>query len=147
MGVVFVGIPIYTLAKYRGMGEAVKDLRSAGIVSRLKSVDSQLLDLGDVDCPVIDRDTGLENTQNFEQFLDGTNRVQKKLSHGLDPSKLTFCLGGECAFIVGSLAALKTVHKGKPGIVWIDAHGDFNTPENNSVGVRGRNALGARVRP
>src|SRR5215472_5280160 len=124
MGIVFVGIPIYTLAKYRGMGEAVKVLRTAGIVNRLRSVDSQLSDLGDVDCPVIDRDAGPENTHNFDQFLDGTDRVRKKLSHGLDSSKLTFCLGGECAFIVGSLAALKTVNKGRPGMVWIDAHGD-----------------------
>src|SRR5262249_4513586 len=100
MGIVFVGIPIYTLAKYRGMGEAVKALRMAGIVNRLKSVDSQLSDLGDVDCPVIDTDTGAENTHNLDQFLDGANRVREKLSHGLDPSRLTFCLGGECAFIV-----------------------------------------------
>ncbi len=130
MGLTFVGIPFYSLARYRGMGEAVGSLRNAGIVQRIESADSDVTDLGDVDCPVIERDHGPRNLQNFEEFLEGTRRVKDKLSYGIDPSTLTLCLGGECTFIVGSLAGLKTAYKGKPGIVWMDAHGDFNTPEN-----------------
>lgn len=137
MGVVFAGIPFYTLAKYRGMAEAVRTLRAAGILEQLRSVDSHLLDLGDVDCPSIKSDTGPRNIHNMEQFLDGTNKVKVKLSRGVDASKLIFLLGGECAFVVGSLAALKTVHKGRPGMVWIDAHGDFNTPETTPSGFIG----------
>ena len=70
MGIVFVGIPLYTMAKYRGMAEAVGTLRAAGILDRLRDVDSQLVDLGDVDCPVIERDAGPGNVHNFEQFLE-----------------------------------------------------------------------------
>ncbi len=112
------------------MGEAVKNLRNAGILQRLGSTDMDVTDLGDVNCPAIGRDHGPRNLRNFEEFLEGTRKVKDRLSRGIDPSTLTFCLGGECTFIVGSLAGLKTVYKGKPGIVWMDAHGDFNTPEN-----------------
>jgi arginase len=119
------------------MAEAVKTLRNAGIVDRLRSVDPQLLDLGDVDCPVIDRDSGSEKIRNFEGFLEGTRRVKQKLSHGPEPSRVTFCLGGECAFVVGSLAALKSIYPGRPGMVWMDAHGDFNTPETSPSGFIG----------
>ncbi len=94
-------------------------------------------DLGDVNCPAIERDHGPRNLHNFEEFLEGTRRVKDKLSKGLDGSKLTFCLGGECTFIVASLAGLKVVHKGRPGIVWLDAHGDFNTPETTPSGFIG----------
>ncbi len=137
MGLVFVGIPFYTLAEYRGMSEAVGSLRQAGILNRLKSADSDIVDLGDVTCPTIDRDHGPKNLQNLEEFLEGTGNIRDQLSHGLDQSKLTFCLGGDCAFIVGTLASLKTVHQGRPGMVWMDAHGDFNTPESSPSGFIG----------
>jgi arginase len=137
VGVVFVGIPFYTLAKYRGMAEAVGSLRNAGILKRMKSADDDIIDLGDVNCPVIEKDHGPRNLYNFEEFLEGTRRVRERLSYGLDKSKLTFCLGGECAFIIGALTSLKTVHKGKPGMVWMDAHGDFNTPETSPSGFIG----------
>src|SRR5437667_34575 len=93
MGVTFVGIPFYTLAKYRAMGDAVSNLRKAGVVQRIKSVDNDLVDLGDVDCPSIVRDHGPKNLRNFEEFSEGTRRVKDKLTGLVDPSRITFCLG------------------------------------------------------
>jgi arginase len=120
------------------MGDAVKSLREAGPVERIRLADNDLADLGDVDCPSIERDHGRRDLRNFEEFLEGTHRVKDKLSGRIDSSRITFCLGRDCAFVPGSLAGLKTVYKGKPAIVWLDAHGDFNTPETSSSGfIRG----------
>ncbi len=119
------------------MAEAVTRLRAAGTLNRLRTSDPQLTDLGDANCPAIIEDKGPANLYNFETFLEGTRRVREMLSRGLDGSKLTFCLGGECAFTFGSLSVLKTVHKGRPGMVWMDAHGDFNTPETSPSGFIG----------
>ncbi len=119
------------------MAEAVTRLRAAGILNKLRTSDPQLTDRGDVNCPTIIADRGPANLYNFETFLEGTHRVREMLSQGVDGSNLTFCLGGECALILGSLSALKTVHKGRPGMVWMDAHGDFNTPETSPSGFIG----------
>jgi len=119
------------------MGDAVPNLRKAGVVQRIKSADNELVDLGDVDCPSIVRDHGRKSLRNFEEFLEGTRRVKDKLAGQIDPSTITFCLGGDCAFVPGSLAGLKTVYEGKPGMVWLDAHGDFNTPETSPSGFIG----------
>jgi len=135
--VTFVGIPFYSLAKYQGMGGAVQSLRDAGIVQRLRSGKAQVRDIGDVECPRIDRDRGPGNLRNYEEFIEGTRRVRDKLLKEADGSGLTFCLGGECTFIVGSVAGLKKVYGGRPGIVWMDAHGDFNTPETTPSGFIG----------
>ena len=137
LGVTFVGIPFYTLAKYRAMGDAVPSLRKAGVVQRIKLADNDLVDLGDVDCPSIVRDHGRKNLRNFEEFSEGTRRVKDKLTGLVDPSRITFCLGGDCAFVPGSLAGLKNVYKGKPAMVWLDAHGDFNIPETSPSGFIG----------
>lgn len=100
----FVGIPFYSLAKYRGMGSAVQNLRDAGIVQRLSSGKVQVRDIGDVECPRIDSDHGPRNLSNYGEFIEGTRRVRDKLLKEADGSALTFCLSGECTFIVGSVA-------------------------------------------
>jgi arginase len=119
------------------MRDAVPYLRNAGIVERIRSTNDELVDLGDVDCPSIERDHGPRNLRNFEEFLEGTRSVKDKLATQVDPSRITFCLGGDCAFVPGSLAGLKAVHRGKPGMVWLDAHGDFNTPATSPSGFIG----------
>lgn len=104
-GVAFVGILFYTLARYRSMGDAVKSLREAGLVERIRLADNDLADLGDVDCPSIERDHGRRDLRNFEEFLEGTHRVKDKLSGRIDSSRITFCLGGDCAFFLEVLPA------------------------------------------
>jgi arginase len=44
--------------------------------------------------------------------------------------KPAIVLAGNCSSCLGTLAALKD-----PGIVWLDAHGDFNTPEISISGA------------
>lgn len=119
------------------MADAVQSLREAGIVQRIRSKENNLTDIGDVECPSIPRDHGPKNLRNFEEFLEGTRRVKDKLSTQTDNSRITLCLGGDCAFVPGGLAGLKTVYKGKPGMVWLDAHGDFNIPETSPSGFIG----------
>ncbi len=135
--ITFVGIPFYTLAEYRGMAAAVKTLRAAGIVQRLGNSRKHVNDIGDVECPTIKTDKGPANLKNFDSFLEGTLRVKDKLSRQASGTTLTFCQGGDCAFVIGSIAGLTTIYKGKPGMVWLDAHGDYNTPETTPSGFIG----------
>ncbi len=55
------------------------------------------------------------------------NVVKKVLKEGFFP----FILGGNCNTCLGTLAGFD---KPKPGIIWLDAHGDFNTPETSPSG-------------
>jgi len=52
-----------------------------------------------------------------------------------------FLLGGSCCGHVGAVRELARRH-GRVGVVWIDAHGDLNTPESSPTG----NAWGMRLR-
>ncbi len=131
-----IGLPFYSLAKYRGMGLAVKALRELGIADIVKRQASALRDLGDVPLSEIEADTGLPNLKNFPQYLRDTDTVFRASSQ-VNSDDFVFCLGGECTFIAGTLAGFKTKFKGKPGILWMDAHGDFNTPETTISGFIG----------
>ena len=131
-----IGIPLYTLSAYRGMAESVHSLREAGITEVLRARANSFLDLGNVPLSEIEADTGPESLKNFPQFLKDTDSVESAASK-VSGEDFVFCLGGECELIVGTLAGFKSVFKGKPGVVWIDAHGDFNTPETSPSGFIG----------
>ncbi len=134
--IAFIGLPFYTLAKYRGMGMAVKALRAAGIADIVTKNAESFNDLGDVPLSEIVVDSGPQNLKNFPLFLQDGDSVQRE-ARKVNSDDFVFCLGGECTFIVGSLAGFKTRFKGKPGILWLDAHGDFNTPETTASGFIG----------
>jgi len=132
----FIGLPLCTRSKNRGMASAVKVLREARITDRLRKNAGTFLDAGDVQLSEIDADSGPKNLTNFTQFLQDTQNIQSAISR-LNAEGLVFGLGGECSICVGTLAGLKTKVKGEPGMIWIDAHGDFNTPETTPSGFIG----------
>jgi len=118
------------------MATAVDALRAAGIAEILRKGTESFVDLGDVQLSQIAVDTGPKNLRNFPQFLKDTDSIERVASRvGVEDS--VFCLGGGCELIVGTLAGFKRVFKGKPGMVWLDAHGDFNTPETSTSGYIG----------
>lgn len=131
-----LGLPFYSLARYRGMGQAVKALRALGISEAMKARSEIFSDLGDVPLSDIEKDSGRSNLRNFPHFLRDTDRVLHATS-AVNAADFVFCLGGECTFVPGSLAGFKSKFKGEPGMLWMDAHGDFNTPETTTSGFIG----------
>jgi len=131
-----MGLPIYSLTKYRGMGEAVGALRSAGMAETLAKSATHFTDLGNLPLSRITEDRGPPNLKNFPQFLRDMGAAQV-LASKVGPDDFVFCLGGECTLVTGTLAGFKGRFKGKPGMLWVDAHGDFNTPETTASGFLG----------
>lgn len=125
-----LGAPFYSLAKYSGMGGGPGALRAGGILRALGGP----VDAGDARVDELIHDTS-EPAKNFRHFLASTESIRKKV-HGIVAESLVV-LGGECSVVVGSLAGAIPGFKGKPGMVWMDAHGDFNTPETSPSGYVG----------
>lgn len=131
-----MGFPFYSLSKYGGHGRAVAALRTAGITENLAKSAARFTDLGDLRLSQITEDRGPPNLKNFPQFLRDMDAAQVMASRvGCDD--FAFCLGGECTLVTGTLAGFKGRFKGKPGMLWVDAHGDFNTPETTTSGFLG----------
>jgi arginase len=132
-GLSVVGFPIYTLARYSGMSRSAEALRRSGILSALGRA---VVDYGDVQIPPLEKDTLEGQVKNLGHFERACELILRR-ARELEPSELILCLGGECSFTVGALAGLKGVLKGKPGMLWVDSHGDFNTPETSPSGYVG----------
>jgi arginase len=122
---------LYTLSKYSGMGGAPAALRTAGLVRSLNVTD----DLGDVSIRPLPSDIIEGKAKNFTHFKESTLAVYD-VARGIEAVSV-IVLGGECSETVGVTAGLAERFGGRPGMLWMDAHGDFNTPETSPSGYIG----------
>jgi len=118
------------------MASAVRVLRESGMIVSVQKNTAPFVDYGDVPLSGIRVDSGPENLKNFTQFIVDTERIQTAVAK-VGGGGLVFGLGGECSICVGTLAGLKNRIGGEAGVVWVDAHGDFNTPETTPSGYIG----------
>ncbi len=132
-----VGLPFYSMSRYNGMGLAVSALRRLGIADVISNRSRSFRDRGDVTLSTIMEDSGPQNLRNFPQFIEDTKTVYRAISGWEEPDDFVFCLGGECALVTGAMAAFRKRFEGRPGILWMDAHGDFNTPDTSPSGFIG----------
>jgi arginase len=124
---------MYTLARYRGMALAPRALRAAGVI---ESLGKSARDEGDARLPPLKRDVSTDGVKNLGNFKIATAEVFTKVS-GLKSADRVVCVGGECSFVIGSLAGLSRLYAGRPGMLWMDTHGDFNTPATSPSGYIG----------
>ena len=64
-------------------------------------------------------------------MVDTNRTLAQQVRSAIESQRLPVVLAGNCNSCVGSLAGLK---EGRHGILWLDAHGDFNTPESTITG-------------
>jgi len=126
-----LGVPLYTLSSYRGMGDAPGALREAGLAGAFESA----TDFGDVEIPRLREDLAEGKTRNLSHFRDATSRIFSA-TRALKQGPLLI-LGGECSGTVGAMAGLTEVYGGRAGMLWLDAHGDFNVPDTSPSGYIG----------
>jgi arginase len=64
-------------------------------------------------------------------IIDLNNLLKKVVQDGVKAGYFPLILGGNCNTCLGTLAGLNDP---ETGIIWFDAHGDFNTPETSPSG-------------
>jgi len=122
----------------RGVDMGPSALRVAGLQSRLKQLGHQVEDFGNV---VVKQAEELHYGEKRAKYLDEIAEtcrglaeiVEKTLSEGFLP----LLLGGDHSIAVGSCAGVSSFfrkQKKKIGYLWLDAHGDMNTPESSPSG-------------
>lgn len=119
------------------MAEGVGELRKAGLLQALTIRLDGVEDSGDVPIVTILEDTGPSNLRNLERFDQASEEVDKVVARLEDEEQRFLFLGGECSLIVGAAAGLQRARRRTLGLLWLDSHGDFNTPETTPSGFIG----------
>lgn len=64
-------------------------------------------------------------------------KIYNHFKKGLDQKAFSLLIGGDHAFSIGSISAVSAhvqEQGGRLGVIWIDAHGDLNTPYTSPTG-------------
>lgn len=135
-----IGISTYDDGSPRGVDRAPAALRAVGLVQRLGPVD----DLGDLSPEPYHQFERLPGKIHHESevarycqaIAEGVARAR---GHGLFP----LVLGGDCSVLLGGLLGVRAEGSGADpvGLVYLDGHADFATPEESRTGSAASMAL------
>jgi arginase len=118
----------------RGVDMGPSAIRYAGLASRLDELGYEYVDLGNVETAVAEAtEIGDEHARFLPQIKETTQRIAQLVSRAVRDEFVPIVLGGDHSVALGTLAGLRE-RNGPGGVIWIDAHGDLNSPESSPSG-------------
>jgi arginase len=131
--VAVIGAPLDLGQDRRGVDMGPSAIRYAGLDRRIAELGRECLDWGNVQTPVAEAIAeGDEELRFLEQIKATCVEVAKLTRRVVDDGYLPLVLGGDHSVALGTLAGLR--RDGPGGVLWVDAHGDLNTPETSITG-------------
>ena len=133
--VAVIGAPIDLGAGRRGVDMGPSAIRYAGLRAQLaEKLGLRVDDLGNVDAPVAEStEMGDDRSRFLPQILELCDHVAALVEEATRRPALPLVLGGDHSVALGSLVGMARAH-GPGGVLWLDAHGDLNTPESSPSG-------------
>jgi arginase len=133
--VAVIGAPLDLGAGRRGVDMGPSAIRYAGLEQQLaEKLDVRVSDAGNIISPVVETtDMGDEQARYLVQILDLCDRLSALVAETAERGALPLVLGGDHSVALGSLVGMAKV-RGAGGVVWVDAHGDLNTPATSPSG-------------
>lgn len=141
------GIPMDLGQKRRGVDMGSSALRYAGLDERLRGLGYTVRDNGNVTAPqleeVPDSFSAKVNAHYLPQNAAVCQAAYERIVQCLHPDEQAVFIGGDHSMSIGTVSAVAS--QGEIGVIWVDAHGDFNTPETSPSGNIHGMALAALV--
>lgn len=130
-----IGAPLDLGQDRRGVDMGPSAIRYAELRQHLTEKLGILIeDRGNVHAPVPEStEMGDESARFLPQILELCDRVAKLVENARRDDATPLVLGGDHSIALGTLVGMASVH-GPGGVVWIDAHGDLNTPASSPSG-------------
>ncbi|KAI4453877.1 aminotransferase class iii [Holotrichia oblita] len=112
-----------------------KAIRCAGLVDAINGLGYIVRDCGDINpsLKTIDSVPGSVRLNNLKLVNDVNAKLYKMVKETLSFGNFPLVCGGDHSLAAGSVTAVQR-HFGKIGIIWVDAHGDFNNEESSPSG-------------
>lgn len=132
-----IGIPYNVGWKGEGIDEGPSALRRAGLIEQLGQVAQAVVDLGDVKADLPPRDDKNPKLLNPYQVVAVCRAVATQVRSACEQGYFPLILGAEDSVIMGIVEGLTQGLSEPLGLIYLDAHGDFNTPDTTPSGLIG----------
>jgi arginase len=133
-----IGVPMDLGQSRRGVDMGPSALRVAGLLTRLKQLNHQVDDIGNIPVKQPEEQPYGEKRAKYLNEIAETCRglaemTEKALAEGFVP----LVLGGDHSIAIGSVSGVASHFRKQSkriGLLWLDAHGDMNTPDSSPSG-------------
>jgi arginase len=133
-----IGVPLDLGQSRRGVDMGPSAVRVAGLEARLEALGHRVEDAGNVAVAIAEmKKEGDPHAKYLKEItatcLKEAELVLKTLEQGMVP----LVIGGDHSVAAGTVSGVAEFHRrqnAKIGLIWIDAHGDLNTPETSPSG-------------
>lgn len=133
-----IGVPMDLGQSRRGVDMGPSALRVAGLQARLKQLGHQVEDIGNIPVKQAEEQHYGDKRAKYLTEIAETCRglaeiTERTLAEGLLP----LVLGGDHSIASGTIAGVAAHFRKQEkriGLIWLDAHGDMNTPESSPSG-------------
>ncbi|WP_410530258.1 arginase [Staphylococcus aureus] len=135
-GIDIIGVPSTFGQRKLGVDLGPTAIRYAGLISRLKQLDLDVYDKGDIKVPAVNIEkfhSVQKGLRNYDEIIDVNQKLNKEVSASIENNRFPLVLGGDHSIAVGSVSAISK-HYNNLGVIWYDAHGDLNIPEESPSG-------------
>jgi arginase len=133
-----IGVSLDLGGNRRGVDMGPSAFRIAGLGERLTALGIPVVDTGDLVAPIPEVKAFGDPTKKYiREIARVCERLYKTSLAVLEKGGIPLVLGGDHSLGAGSVAATADYlrREGKPlGLIWVDAHGDMNTPGTSSSG-------------
>lgn len=131
-----IGAPSTFGQKKLGVNLGPDAIRYAGLLSRLKKMGLDVIDKGNIEVPTLDVEkfnSDQEGLRNYDEIVTVSENLSKATSEIVKKGNFPLTLGGDHSIAVGSILGISQ-HYENLGVIWYDAHGDLNVPEESPSG-------------
>ena len=133
-----LGVPMDLGSGRRGVDMGPSAIRIAGVAERLTELGHKVVDEGDVVIKNMEElKVGNERARYLGEIARASAIIARKVERIMNLNHFPLVLGGDHSIAVGTISGIASFaqRQGKKlGLLWIDAHGDINTPETSPSG-------------
>lgn len=133
--IAIIGAPVDLGAGRRGVDMGPSAIRYAGLKERLEALGHRVRDLGNVMVPLAEQfvsPASSEKLRYLHPLVEINRELARQVAAIVAEGSFPLVLGGDHSLAIGSISGL--AYGRRIGVIWLDAHGDFNTPESTPSG-------------
>ena len=109
-------------------------IRYARMEAAIEDLGHPVTDFGNAGVPIPELVASADNVKHLDAVrrvcVEVAERAEAIASEGLFP----IFLGGDHSISIGTVSGVARSFGGRTGVIWLDAHADFNTPETSPSG-------------
>ena len=130
-----IGVPMDLGADRRGVDMGPSAVRYAGLNAAIERLGIQAVDRGNVAVPVAESASPDDAQAKYWPLIAAAcARLADEVASAVRAGGLPLVLGGDHSIAIGTLAGVTRARGRAPGVIWVDAHGDINSPRTSPTG-------------